>query len=120
MEIVDAAAAEREIATRRADGHWRATRMAALDPDPAIEREIGERPQSPTDREQWEQAAAAHESYRLQYGAWAHDHDPTSLTGRQAADWQHTQQLAELLFDAPSLDPTSDLSTQPEPPGISR
>lgn len=112
MEIVDAAAAERELATRRADAHWRATRMAALDPDPAIERELGDRPESPTDREQWEQAAAAQESYRLQYGALPHDHDVASLTGRQAADWDHAQQLAELLFDPPGIGMTPDLAPE--------
>jgi hypothetical protein len=82
--------------------------MAALDTDPAIERQLGERPETPTDRERWEQAAAAQESYRLQYSQLAQDHDPTNLTGRQAADWHHTQ-LAELLFDPPGADLTPDL-----------
>jgi Ti-type conjugative transfer relaxase TraA len=120
MEIVDAAAAERELAARRADAHWRATRMAALDTDPAVERQLGQRPEAPTDRERWEQAAAAQESYRLQYGALAQDHDPTNLTGRQVADWQHTHKLAEMLFDAPGVDPTPDLTPEPDMPGLSR
>jgi Ti-type conjugative transfer relaxase TraA len=111
MEIVDAAAAERELAARRADAHWRATRTAALDADPAIERELGERPDSPTDREQWEQAAAAQESYRLQYGALPHEHDVDDLTGRQAADWNHAIEIVEALFDAPVPDLTPDRAT---------
>jgi len=112
MEIVDAAAAERELAARRANAHWRATRTAALDADPTLERHLGQRPEGPTNRERWEQAAAAQESYRLQYGAYAHAHDSASLTGRQAADWQHTQHLAELLFDSPSFDQTPNLSLE--------
>jgi hypothetical protein len=120
MELVDAAVAEQELAVRRADAHWRATRMAALEPDPAIERELGERPEAPTDREHWEQAAAAQESYRLQYGALPHDDDPANLTGRRAADWQQAHQLADLLFDRPGFDPARDLAAEHDMPGIDR
>jgi Ti-type conjugative transfer relaxase TraA len=120
MEIIDAATAERELAARRAYAHWRATRIAALDTDPAIERQLGQRPEAPTDRERWEQAVAAQESYRLQYGALAQDHDPATLRGRQAADWQHTHKLAELLFDPPSVDSTPDLAPQPNAHSLSR
>lgn len=104
MRLVDAAAAERELAARRAHAHWHATRTVALDTDPAIEHKLGPRPDTPTDRDRWEQAAAAHESYRLQYGALPHDHDPTNLTGRQAADWHHTHRLADKLFDPPHIE----------------
>ncbi len=120
MEIVDASAAERELAGRRAHAHWRATRIAALDTDPAIERQLGQRPEAPTDRERWEQAVAAQESYRLQYDDYPHDHDPANLTGRQAADWQHSHKLAELLFDLPGMDTTPDLAPQPDLPGLTR
>lgn len=114
MEIVDAAAAERELAARRADAHWRATRIAALDTDPAVERELGKRPNAPTDGERWERAAAAQESYRLQYGALPHEHDPTNLTGRQATDWHQTQQLAERLLDPPGVDLDLHAMTDPD------
>lgn len=114
MEIVDAANAEQELAARRADAHWRATRAAALDVDPAIERQLGERPDTPTERERWEQAAAAQESYRLQYGALPHDRDPASLTGRQAADWHQTHRLADALFDKPGLDSPANLAPAPD------
>ena len=110
----DIATAERELAARRADAHWRATRIAALDTDPAIERQLGERPMAPTDRERWEQAAAAQESYRLQYGTLPHERDAASLTGRQAADHRHAQRLTELLFESPCTDPGRDIAPASE------
>jgi hypothetical protein len=99
IEIVEAAGAERELAQRRADAHWRATRTAALDPDPALERTLGERPDTPTERERWEQAAAAQESYRLQYGELPHMHTETDLQGRQAEDWKQAHHLVDELLD---------------------
>lgn len=101
LDIIDAAAAEQELAARRSDAYWRATRTVTLDADPTIERHLGRRPDSPTDRERWEQAAAAQESYRLQYGAFPHDHEPTELAGRQAHDWHEANRLADALFDSP-------------------
>ncbi|MEJ7715168.1 MAG: hypothetical protein WKF40_05440 [Thermoleophilaceae bacterium] len=68
MEIVEATAAGRELASRRADAHWRARRTAELDADPALEALLGQRPDAPKAREDWERAAAAQEAYRLQYG----------------------------------------------------
>lgn len=101
MEVIDAANAQGELAARRAEAHWRATRAVTLDADPAIERQLGERPDSPSERERWEQAAAAQESYRLRYGALPDQDNPASLTGRQAADWHQTHRLADALFDTP-------------------
>lgn len=97
ITLLEATAAEHELADRRAEAHWRATHAAALDPDPAIERALGERPDEPAARERWERAAAAQESYRLQYGELPGSHDPTGLADRQAADWQHAHELIEKL-----------------------
>lgn len=47
LEVVEAAAADRELAARRADAYWRATRTVSLDIDPEIERQLGERPENP-------------------------------------------------------------------------
>lgn len=97
MTLLEATAAERELADRRADAHWRATQAATLDPDPAVERTLGPRPEEPALRERWERAAAAHESYRLQYGELPANHDLIHLPDRQAADWNHAHDLAKQL-----------------------
>jgi len=99
MELVEAAGAGRELAERRADAHWRARRSAQLDADPALEALLGERPEAPQARERWEQAAAAQESYRLQYGDLPAGHDPDALPDRQGADWHHAHELAEDLHE---------------------
>ena len=104
MELVEAAAAGRELAERRADAHWRARRSAELDADPALEALLGERPEAPQAREHWERAAAAQESYRLQYGELPGGHDPAELPERQVADWHHAHQLAEDLHQAAGAD----------------
>jgi len=109
MELVEAAAAGRELAARRADAHWRARRTAQLDADPALEALLGERPEAPQARERWEQAAAAQESYRLQYGDLPAGHDPDYLPARQGADWHHAQQLAEDLREPAGADPAGQL-----------
>lgn len=115
LDLSEATTAESELASRRADAHWRATRMAALDPDPAIERELGQRPDEPAARERWERAAAAHESYRLQYGELPDRHDPANLPDRQTADWHHTRQLAERVIDPPRLPTHADLGPDLSP-----
>jgi hypothetical protein len=97
MELVEASAAETELAIRRAEAHRRATRTVALDVDPAIERILGRRPAAPSDRDHWERAAAAHESYRLQYGEFPVADDPGVLVGRQAADWSYARALVSSL-----------------------
>ncbi|MBA2440625.1 MAG: hypothetical protein H0V50_08130, partial [Thermoleophilaceae bacterium] len=99
MQLVEAAAAGRELAGRRADAHWRARLSAELDADPALEALLGERPEAPQDRERWERAAAAQESYRLQYGDLPAGDEPGALPERQAADWQYAQELAEDLHE---------------------
>ncbi|MEJ7715180.1 MAG: AAA family ATPase [Thermoleophilaceae bacterium] len=99
MQLVEAAAAGRELAERRADAHWRARRTAELDADPALEALLGDRPEAPQAKERWERAAAAHEAYRLQYGDLPAGHDPDILSGRQVADWDHARELAEHLHD---------------------
>ena len=99
MQLVEAAAAGRELAARRADAHWRARRSAELDADPTLEALLGERPEAPQGRERWERAAAAQESYRLQYGHLPAGHEPGGLPERQAADWQHARELAEDLCE---------------------
>jgi len=97
MALVEATAAGRELASRRADAHWRARRTAELDADPALEALLGQRPDTPKAREDWERAAAAQESYRLQYGDLPAGHNPDELPERQAADWHHAHQLADEL-----------------------
>jgi Ti-type conjugative transfer relaxase TraA len=106
LEVVEAAAADRELATRRADAYWRATRTVSLDVDPEIERRLGERPDSPSDREEWERAAAAQESYALQYGQLPDPDmtDTASLTGRQFDDFKQTIDLAERFVNPPTPD----------------
>ena len=106
LEVVEAAAADRELAVRRADAYWRATRTVSLDVDPEIERRLGERPDSPSDREEWERAAAAQESYALQYGQLPDPdiHDTASLTGRQFDDFKQALDLAEKFVDPPTPD----------------
>lgn len=113
LEVVEAAAADRELATRRADAYWRATRTVSLDVNPEIERRLGERPDSPAEREEWERAAAAQESYRFQYGELP-DHDAddaASLAGRQLYDFKEALDLADKLTSppAPDLDLGPDL-----------
>jgi hypothetical protein len=114
LDLIEATAAENELASRRADAHWRATRTAALDPDPALERELGKRPDEPAARERWERAAAAHESYRLQYGELPEHHDLANLPDRQAADWHHAHELAERLLDTPGVAPELDREPAPD------
>jgi Ti-type conjugative transfer relaxase TraA len=105
MKVVEAAAADRELATRRADAHWRATQAVALDADPEIERQLGQRPDSPADRERWERVAAAQESYRLQYGDLPNPGaDQTNLPGRQLHDLKHALDLADKLTKPPTRD----------------
>jgi Ti-type conjugative transfer relaxase TraA len=106
LEIVETAAADRELAARRADAYWRATRTVALDIDPEIERQLGERPENPADREQWERAAAAQESYALQYGQLPDPDitDTASLTGRQFDDFKQALDLAEKFVNPPTPD----------------
>ena len=106
IEVVEAAAADRELAARRADAYWRATRTVSLDVDPEIERRLGERPDNPSDREEWERAAAAQESYALQYGQPPDPDitDTASLTGRQFDDFKQTIDLAEKFVNPPTPD----------------
>jgi hypothetical protein len=106
MEVIEAAAADRELADRRADAYWRATRTVSLDVDPESERQLGERPDNPSDREQWERAAAAQESYALQYGQLPDPDitDTASLTGRQFDDFKHAIDLVEKFVDPPTPD----------------
>ena len=104
MELVEAAAAGRELAERRADAHWRARRSAELDADPALEALLGERPKAPQARERWERAAAAQEAYRLQYGDPPVGHQPDGLPARQAADREHARELAEDLWEPASTE----------------
>jgi Ti-type conjugative transfer relaxase TraA len=106
LEVVEAAAADRELATRRADAYWRATRTVSLDVDPEIERRLGERPDNPSDREQWERAAAAQESYALQYGQLPDPDitDTASLTGRQFDDFKQALDLTEKFVNPPTPD----------------
>ncbi|MCA1680927.1 MAG: hypothetical protein LC777_19305, partial [Actinobacteria bacterium] len=77
----------------------RARRSAELDGDPALEALLGERPDAPQARERWERAAAAQESYRLQYGDLPAGHEPDGLPERQAADWQYARELAKDLHE---------------------
>lgn len=112
MQVVEATAADRELAIRRADAYWHATQTVALDADPEIERQLGERPDNPADRERWERAAAAQESYRHQYGELP-DLDATdtaSLAGRQLHDFKQALDLAD-KFTSP---PTPDLDRSPD------
>ena len=109
MELVEAAAAGRELAARRADAHWRARRCAELDADPALEALLGQRPEAPQARERWERAAAAQEAYRLQYGDLPAGHEPDELPERQAADWQHARELAEDLCEPAGSDRAAQL-----------
>jgi Ti-type conjugative transfer relaxase TraA len=113
LEVVETAAADRELAARRADAYWRATRTVSLDMDPEIERRLGERPDSPSDREEWERAAAAQESYALQYGQLPDPDitDTASLTGRQFDDFKQALDLVEKFVNppAPDLDLGPDL-----------
>jgi Ti-type conjugative transfer relaxase TraA len=105
MQIVEATAADRELAVRRADAYWRATRTVSLDVDPEIERRLGKRPDNPSDREQWERAAAAQESYALQYGQLPDlDADKTNLAGRQLQDFKAALNLADKLTSPPTPD----------------
>ncbi len=105
MQVVEATAADRELAVRRADAYWRATRTVSLDVDPEIERRLGERPDNPRDREQWERAAAAQESYALQYGQLPDlDADKASLSGRQLQDFKSALNLADKLTSPPTPD----------------
>lgn len=111
MQIVEAAAADQELAARRADAYRRAIQAVTLDTDPTIEHHLGSRPDTPVDRERWDQAAAAHHYYRHQYGDHPHNHAPTNLTGRQRHDHQHAIDLAKRLIEptTPDLDRTPDL-----------
>jgi Ti-type conjugative transfer relaxase TraA len=106
LEVVEAAAADRELAARRADAYWRVTRTVSLDVDPEIERRLGERPDNPSDREEWERAAAAQESYALQYGQLPDPDitDTASLTGRQFNDFKQALDLAEKFVNPPTPD----------------
>ncbi|MDP9134200.1 MAG: AAA family ATPase, partial [Actinomycetota bacterium] len=106
LDVVEAAAADRELAVRRADAYWRATRTVSLDVDPEIERRLGERPDSPSDREEWERAAAAQESYALQYGQLPDPDitDTAALTGRQFDDFKQALDLAEKFVNPPTPD----------------
>jgi len=106
LEVVEAAAADRELAARRADAYWRATRTVSLDVEPEIERQLGERPENPADREQWERAAAAQESYALQYGQLPDPDitDTASLTGRQFDDFKQALDLADKFINPPTPD----------------
>jgi Ti-type conjugative transfer relaxase TraA len=105
MQLVEATAADRELAIRRADAYWRATQTVALDADPELERRLGERPENPADRERWERAAAAQESYRFQYGDLPDlDADKASLSGRQLHDFKQAIDLAEKFVEPPTPD----------------
>jgi Ti-type conjugative transfer relaxase TraA len=106
LDVVEAAAADRELAARRADAYWRATRTVSLDVDPEIERQLGERPDNPSDREEWERAATAQESYALQYGQLPNPDltDTASLTGRQFNDFKQAIDLAEKFVNPPTPD----------------
>ncbi|MEX1142213.1 MAG: hypothetical protein WD399_03140 [Thermoleophilaceae bacterium] len=105
MQVVEATAADRELAIRRADAYWRATRTVTLDADPELERRLGERPENSADRERWERAAAAQESYRFQYGELPDlDADKASLAGRQLHDFKQALDLAEKFIKPPTPD----------------
>jgi hypothetical protein len=105
MQVVEATAADRELAIRRADAYWRATQTVALDADPELERRLGERPENPADRERWERAAAAQESYRHQYGELPDlDADKASLAGRQLHDFKQALDLADKFIKPPTPD----------------
>jgi Ti-type conjugative transfer relaxase TraA len=105
MQVVEATAADRELAVRRADAYWRAIQTVALDADPELERRLGERPENPADRERWERAAAAQESYRFQYGELPDlDADRASLAGRQLHDFKQAIDLAEKFIKPPTPD----------------
>jgi hypothetical protein len=113
MDVVDASAADRELAVRRADAYWRATQVIGLDTGPDIERRLGQRPENPSDRERWEKAAAGLESYRLQYGELPNpDTDRASLAGRQLQDFRLALDLADKATSPPKpdLDRGPDLS----------
>jgi len=71
-----------------------------------IERQLGERPENPADREGWERAAAAQESYALQYGQLPDPDitDTASLTGRQFDDFKQAIDLAEKFVNPPTPD----------------
>jgi Ti-type conjugative transfer relaxase TraA len=105
MQVVEATAADRELAVRRADAYWRAIQTVSLDADPELERRLGERPENPVDRERWERAAAAQESYRHQYGELPDlDADKASLAGRQLHDFKQAIDLAEKFIKPPTPD----------------
>lgn len=105
MQVVEATAADRELAVRRADAYWRATQTVSLDADPELERRLGERPENPADRERWERAAAAQESYRHQYGELPDlDADKASLAGRQLHDFKQALDLADKFIKPPTPD----------------
>ncbi|NLT06672.1 MAG: relaxase domain-containing protein [Solirubrobacterales bacterium] len=105
MDVVDASAADRELAIRRADAYWRATQTIGLDTDPDIERRLGQRPDNPTDRERWEKAAASLESYRLQYGDLpTPDTDRAHLNDRQLQDFRLALNLADKAISPPQRD----------------
>jgi len=105
MQVVEATAADRELAVRRADAYWRAIQTVSLDADPELERRLGERPENPADRERWERAAAAQESYRHQYGELPDlDTDKASLAGRQLHDFKQAIDLAEKFIKPPTPD----------------
>jgi Ti-type conjugative transfer relaxase TraA len=105
MQVVEATAADRELAVRRADAYWRAIQTVSLDADPELERRLGERPDNPADRERWERAAAAQESYRHQYGELPDlDADKASLAGRQLHDYKQAIDLAEKFIKPPTPD----------------
>lgn len=105
MQIVEATAADRELAIRRADAYWRAIQTVWLDADPKIERRLGERPENPADRERWERAAAAQESYRHLCGELPDlDADKASLAGRQLQDFKQAIELAKKFAKPPTPD----------------
>lgn len=95
-------------------GSARESEIAALSPpeasrstwNPEIERQLSERPESPADREQWERAAAAQESYALQYGQLSDPDitDTASLTGRQFDDFKQAIDLADKFINPPTPD----------------
>ncbi|NLT06625.1 MAG: relaxase domain-containing protein [Solirubrobacterales bacterium] len=105
QHIAEAAAADRELASRRDQAHHDAHHHLGLDTQPEIHERIGPRPDNPADRDAWDQAAATLDTYHRHYGQHPDQHTtPADPLSQQHTDLRHALHLADKTLNPPSRD----------------
>lgn len=95
VELAEAALVERELDARRQTALQDAVVRAAHDPDEALARDLGPRPESLVGREQWDAAATELADYQLRYGDLSGDQAPVERP--RLRSWQHSRGAVEEL-----------------------